>query len=213
MGIFKIAGLGSTDLLVWPVFVCLTGHCNPSLCILQMVNIVVDNSKTIVGMSFVNGISPPPSFHSHLHHISLTAYHSNEYIHVDNVVVMFNPLYLLISSHLTCPYSCFIWDLVASTLASALLRTVMPITMSDAPNSHCHIPTSYKMSEFLQCPRMEESQCLQNSTELHLSGIWEGLLLWTNTKKMCYDEIALCAQSIDTILSSIIYKIGRAYAS
>lgn len=161
MGIFKIAGLGSTDLLVWPVFVCLTGHCNPSLCILQMVNTVVDNSKTIVGMSFVNGISPPPSFHSHLHHISLTAYHSNEYIHVDNVVVMFNPLYLLISSHLTCPYSCFIWDLVASTLASALLRTVMPITMSDAPNSHCHIPTSYKMSEFLQCPRMEESQCLQ----------------------------------------------------
>ena len=151
-------------------------------------------------------ISQPPG----LHHISLTTYHSNKYIHVDNVVVMFNPLYLLISSHLTCPYSCFIWDLVASTLASALLRTVMPITMSDAPNSHCHIPPVTRCQNFCNALEWRKIQCLQNSSELDLSGTWEGLFLWTDTKKTCYDKITLCAQNIDTILGSIIYKIGRA---
>lgn len=45
---------------------------------------------------------------------------------------------------------------------------------------------------------------------LYLRGIWESLQVRMDTKKTC-DVIGMCAQSIDTILGSIMNIIGQAY--
>ena len=47
---------------------------------------------------------------------------------------------------------------------------------------------------------------------LYLSGIWQGLQLGMDTKKdRCHDEIGPCAQTIKTILGSLVNKIERVY--
>lgn len=47
---------------------------------------------------------------------------------------------------------------------------------------------------------------------LYLSGVWQGLQLWTDTKKgTCCNAIGLCAPLMLAILLSIFDEIGRAY--
>ena len=46
---------------------------------------------------------------------------------------------------------------------------------------------------------------------LYLSSVWQGLVVKNGHPKdiMCYDEIGLCAQNIDTILCSKVHTSGR----